>query len=151
MAWQQNAMMYFSDDGSTWHRITDHNRQPINIGVTRIGTDNRMVNGRLRRYAVAKKRTFSVTWENIPAVAIPGNGGMGTVDSGYGGQDLLDWHDAHDGAFSVKFRKGTDSAKTAGDGTIETVSVMITDFSHDVNKRGPHQDLWTVSLTFEEV
>jgi len=35
-----------------------------------------------------------------------------------------------------------------GDGTIEVVTVMISDFSKEVTKRGPGIDLWSLSVTF---
>jgi hypothetical protein len=152
MSWKENAIMYFSDDnGSNWHKITDHNRQPLNITYNRIENSNRMANGTLRRYSIAKKRQFSTNWENIPSIAVPSGNGMGTVDGGFGGEDLRDWHDDHDGAFLLRLRTGQDINKDITDGTIEEVTVMITDFSAEKHKRGPNVDLWNVNLTLEEV
>jgi hypothetical protein len=142
--------MYWSDDsGTTWNRITDHNRSALNIGITRIGTDNRMVNGRLRRYAVTKKRQITTSWDMVPAFS--GGTALTTADGGWGGSDIKSWHDSHDGSFLVQLRKGSDVGKTVGDGTVENLNVMITDFSYDVEKRGPNQDLWSVSITLDEV
>lgn len=155
MSWQANAIMYWSDDaGNTWHKVTDHSRQSLSISITRIETPNRMVDGTLRRYVVAKKRQFSTSWDMIPAKITNTNGihvGLGTVDGGYAGEDIESWHNSHDGSFLVKLRKGLDEAKAITDGTIEVVTVMITDFSKEIIKRGPAMDYWSISLTLEEV
>lgn len=152
MSWISNAMMWWSDDsGSTWNKVSDHNRSEVTIDYERIGADQRMVNGTFRRYSVTKKRTFAMSWENLPSNSSTGTGGIGTADGGYGGQQIQDWYTAHDGSFLVKFRKGADDGKAANDGTIETVTCVLTDFSKAVNKRGPGTDLWNISLTLAEV
>jgi len=149
MSWITNAMMWWSDDsGSTWNKVTDHNRSPVTVDFERIGTDQRMANGTLRRYSVTKKRTFTMSWNDLPSIS---NAGIGTADSGYGGQQILDWYNAHDGSFLVKFRKGADDGKAANDGTIETVTCVLTDFSRETVKRGPQTDIWNVNLTLAEV
>lgn len=153
MAWQDNAIMFWSTNGTTWNKISDHNRQPLSISSTRIGTDNRTVDGTLRRYSVAKKRTFQVSWVNFPSKtsqSYGGKTGLGTVDAGWAGEDIETFYKNNDGTFQVKLRKGNDEAKAANDGTLEVVTVMITDFSKDIEKRGI-VDLWSLSITLEEV
>ena len=154
MSWKQNAIMYWSNDGgATWNKISDHNRSPLSIGVERLETKSRMVDGTLRRYSVAKKRTISVSWENFPSKTSPlyaGRTGLGTVDGGWAGEDIENFHDTVDGAFKVKLRKGIDEAKDTSDASIEVIDVMMTDFSKEVVKRGT-VDLWSLSVTLEEV
>lgn len=154
MSWKENAIMYWSSDGgATWNKISDHNRAPLSIGFERIETKNRMVDATLRRYSVAKKRTISVSWENFPSKISPtynGRAGLGTVDGGWAGEDIETFHNTVDGAFKVKLRKGIDEAKSASDGSIEVIDVMMTDFSKDIVKRGT-VDLWSLSVTLEEV
>ena len=48
MSWQENAIMFWHD-GSTYHKITDHNRQPLSVSVERIENKQRMAGGTLRR------------------------------------------------------------------------------------------------------
>lgn len=137
MAWQDNAIMYWSLDSTTWNKITDHNRQPLDISFERIGTQNRMVDGTLRRHSVAKKRTFSISWTMLPSKrdsVYNSKTGLNTVDGGWAGEDIESFYNANDGSFKVKLRKGTDEAKAISDGTIEIVTVMITDFSKVVEK-----------------
>jgi len=153
MSWKDNAIMWWSLDGTTWNKISDHNRAPLDISFERFGTDNRMVDATLRRYSVAKKRTFSLSWTTFPSKINPtylGRTGLGTVDGGWAGEDIEAFYKANDGAFFVKLRKGTDEAKAIADGTIEVVTVMITEFSKSIEKRGV-VDLWSLDITLEEV
>jgi hypothetical protein len=153
MGWKENAIMHWSQDGTTWNKITDHNRDPLGISFERIGTSNRMVNGTLRRYSVAKKRTFQISWVMLPskmAATYGGKTGIQTVDGGWAGEDIENFYNTVDGVFKMKLRKGEDEAKAIASDTIEVVDVMITDFSKDIEKRGI-VDFWSLSITLEEV
>lgn len=154
MSWKQNAIIHSSiDNGTSWQKWSDHNRSPLDISVERIERTNRMADGTMRRYSVAKKRTFTISWEMFPSVISPsygGRSGLGTVDGGYAGEDIQNLYNTVDGAFKIKLRKGTDEAKAITDGTLEIVNVMFTDFSKTVEKRGI-VDFWTLSVTLEEV
>lgn len=152
MGWQENAIMYWSTDQTEWHRISDHNRAPLGIGVERIEKSMRTVDGTLRRYSVTKKRSFDLSWTNFPSKISPSYGGktgIGTVDGGWAGEDIENFHNTVDGDFWIRLRKGDDENKAIGDIT-EEYRVMITDFSKDVEKRGI-VDFWTLSITLEEV
>lgn len=140
MAWTDNAAMFWHD-GTTFRKITDHNRQPLSVSVERIEKKKRMVNGTLRRYTVAKKRTWSTSWDMLPSKNGV-SGGFSTADGGYAAEDIEAFHNSNNGAFQMQLRRG--------DGTVETVTVMISDFSKDIAKRGV-VDFWNVSITLEEV
>lgn len=47
--------------------LSDHNRSSLDFGIQRIENRQRMVNGRMRSYWIADKRTLSVSWEMIPS------------------------------------------------------------------------------------
>ena len=154
MSWQDNAIMFWSfDDGTTWEKVTDHNRGPLDISYERIGASNRMVDGTLRRQKIAKKRKFDVNWEMLPSkrnALYAGKNGLTTVDGGLAGEEIEQRYEDNDGKFLMKLRAGSDEAKAASDGTIEIVNVMFTDFSKAVQKRGI-VDFWQVNLSLEEV
>jgi hypothetical protein len=147
--WQDNAIVYFKD-GSTWQKITDHNRAPLGITVERFETKNRMVDSTLRRYTVSKKKTFNLSWSMLPSIVSPSSG-IGTVDGGWGGNLIEDFHNRTDGAFLMRLRDGQDINKAIGDAGIEEYNVMITDFSKDIEKRSPGVDFWSLNITLEEV
>lgn|SRR5574338_328225 len=135
-----NTIMYWNN-GSTFVQVSDHNRGALSTDYERIERKQRMVDGTLRRYTVAKKRTWSCSWEMLPSTN--SGSGMHTADGGMAGEDIEAFHDTFDGAFQMQLRKGN--------GIITTVNVMISDYSREVVKRGPNTDFWNVSITLEEV
>lgn len=156
--WKDNAAMYWMD-GNNLVKVSDHNRSPLSESIERIEHKSRMGDGTLRRYVVAKKRTWTCSWDDLPSsndVA----GGMKTVDLGLAGKDLESFHNRTDGAFRMVLRRGSardralptvaDSALPYSDDYFYIVKVMITDFSKDVNRRGKI-DFWNVDVTLEEV
>lgn len=153
--WKDNAIMLWNGN-----KITDHGRQPLNMSTERIGTDKRMADGTLRRFFVGNKRTWSLSWENIPSTNEV-IGGYKTVDGGWAGEDIEMFYQTTPGKFRLTLKRGSASgldtpigALTPGapysDDNFAGVDVMITDFSKDVSKRGL-VDFWNISITLEEV
>lgn len=116
--------------------ITDHNRSELTIDVERIEKKQRMADGTMRKYIVADKRTFSTSWQNLP------HSSSYTVDGFWGARQLKTFYDATPGAFNLEL--------SYGDGTVETVSVMFSDFNMNLTKRG-HYDFYEVTVTMEQV
>ena len=139
-----------ADQTGTWVKVTDHNRAPVNVETERIETKQRMANGTLRKYVVAKKRTWSTSWDMLPSrndvVGFPG-----TVDGGLAGEDMEDFQDVNNGAFYMRLRNGS------GDITAGPVLVMISDFGKSVVRRSPSGDgvrsleFWDLDISLEEV
>lgn len=143
MSWKDNPIIEWSLDGSAWTKISDHGRGPLDISLIRIENKQRMAAGTLRRYVVAKKRSFSLSWQNLPDKETD------FLAGGQTGQWMRTWHDDTDGAFYMRLREG---AAIDGDtNAMETVLVMITDFGYQVTKRNPVYDLWDLDITLEEV
>lgn len=145
MVWSSNPIMEWSDDGgTTWYKVSDHGRSPLQIGVNRIENSQRMSTGTMRRYVVAKKHTFTISWDNIPSAAVP------LLANGQPGQWLEDFHDSHNGSFKMRLRAGSDQDKTITGLNGKILNVMITDFSKEVVKRTPTFDLLNIDMTLEE-
>ena len=123
MRWNNNA-------------ITDHNREALGISVERIEKKQRMANGTMRKYVVADKRTFSTSWEMLPKKTAD------TVDGFWGGEAMETFYNANAGSFTLEV--------TDGDGTVNTYSVMFSEFSKEITKRGS-KDFWQISVSMEEV
>ena len=159
MAWTTNSIMSWRSSLGTIVRLSDHNRSPLQEGIERIENKQRMADGTLRRYSVAKKRTWSVDWKSLPS---SNNvvGALKTADGGMAGEDIENWHNSIDGAFRMILRRGSAKDKVTPnpaegllpytDSDFYIVNVMITDFDKDVVKRG-RVDLWDLSITLEEV
>lgn len=158
--------------------LTDDNRQPIDFKLIRIEKRERMINGRMRSYHIADKRSFSVSWNMVPSRAFNANPnfndsgvssvtGQGrssaadssyTTDGGAGGVEIKDWYDNHAGSFWVFIAYdnykavGLDAPGTNLHKYNEVLEMFITDFSYSVQKRGgSNYDFWNVSMTLEEV
>jgi hypothetical protein len=116
--------------------ITEHNRKPLNIDIDRIERSQRMANGHLRKYIVAKKKKFSVSWDMLP------KGVSFAVDGKWAGGAIESFCDTQNDSFTLEI--------TNIDATVETYTVMISDFSKEIVKRGT-QDFWNISVTMEEV
>ena len=159
--------------------LSDDNRQPIEFKPIRIETRERTINGNMRSYHVADKRTISVSWNMLPSRAFKGNADFNsetgktdnvyagkpigsdysyTTDGGAGGVEILDWYNVHKGSFWVFL--AYDNYKELGLAQPETnlgkynevIEMFVSDFSHSVVKRGSsNYDFWNISMTLEEV
>lgn len=56
-----------STQAGTWYKLTDHNRQPIEINTEIIESQSRMANGKMRKYVIAQKKIISTSWEFVPS------------------------------------------------------------------------------------
>jgi hypothetical protein len=115
--------------------ITEHNRKPLDISPDRIERKQRMANGTMRKYTVATKRTFSTSWDMLP------KGVSFAVDGKWAGGAIENFYMTTNGPFELKLYNI--------DGTTETYTVMFSDFSKEITKRGA-QDFWSINVTMEE-
>ena len=116
--------------------VTDHNRSDVGIDWDRIEKANRMANGTMRKYVIADKRNFSVSWDNVPHTS------NFTVDKNWGVTEMRAFYLATPGEFNLTI--------TYGDATTETVPVMFTKFDAQLSKRGVY-DMYQLSITMVEV
>lgn len=144
--WKINPIMEWSlDGGTTWERVTDHGRTSLNVTVERFENKQRMADGTLRKYVVAKKHTFSTSWENLPDKAGP------WLANGREGNWMESVHDSEDGMFHMRLRSGTDQDITYTGLNGKVLKVMFNDFGKNIVKRGRSYDLWSLDVTLEEV
>lgn len=86
MAYALSAGVEISLDNSTWYKLTDHNRQPIVVTPELIEASNRMANGKMRKYVIAKKDKVTVDWKYVPtktSECVDGNYGPAWIESFY--------------------------------------------------------------------
>lgn len=53
-------------DGTTWYKLSDHNRDAINISYEVIESAKRMANGKMRKYVIDSKTKISTSWNFFP-------------------------------------------------------------------------------------
>ena len=167
------------EEAGTFLVLSDHNRQEISFKPLRIEKRERMVNGRMRSYHIADKIQISTSWQRLPSrgyaaspefdengiailrsssTASAGMSQMYTADGGAGGIELLDWYENHRGSFwlflSYDRYDNFDNPVTKYNNLnnySDVIEVFFSDFSYSVEKRGQGHDLWSVSLSLEEV
>lgn len=115
---------------------TEHNRSELSVDVERIESSDRMANGRLRKYHVTDKRSWSVSWDMLPAPTAE------TVDGKAGGLEMEQFYYSTPGEFLMHVKHA--------DSTLdETVRVVFTNFSKTHVRRGKI-DFWDLSVSVEE-
>lgn len=115
---------------------SDHSRGELSVSTDRLGKSDRMANGRLRKYHVADKRTWSTNWDMLPA---PSNM---TADEKAGGKEIEAFFMNTKGEFTMRLTNVDASLD-------ETVNVVFSDFNKVVVKRGAY-DMWNLSVSLEE-
>ena len=115
--------------------ITEHNRSELGVDIDRIESSDRMANGALRKYVVADKKKWTVSWDMCP------NDTTKTVDGKWGGSNLLSFYSSTPGVFTLTVKNGSST---------ETYNAVITEFSYDIVKRSSVADAWNINMTIEE-
>lgn len=135
--------------------LTDDSRSPLQIDVERIEYKKRMINGRMRSYHVADKRSFIVSWNDLPSLRteLSEPSRSGTQTAWASGPEMLSWYKSHTDSFymTLIYDNRKDSPSVPLKYSLETYNVFFDDFAYTVNKRGPTHDLWDVSISLVEV
>lgn len=144
MSMPRGSILWIKSNG-TYYKVSEHNRSEFTISPQRIEKVQRMSNGSLRKFWVADKKRFSLSWDMLP------HSTSLTVDGGWGAKDLRDFYysSGGQGTFDIKVNLATDGTDQSSSG-FEEYTVSITEASFVVLKRGiePH---WSVSLSMEQV
>lgn len=165
--WTRPALMIFSESqpiavnsasgqwdlGSSFLYLTDDSRSEMQVSLERIEYKKRMINGRMRSYHVADKKTFSVNWEDLPSAKIEISESMfGTGNNWASCQQMLDWHKNNTDSFYLTLVYDTPTASALPlRYRLENYNVFFDDFSYTIKKRGSTHDLWDISMTLVEV
>ncbi len=130
-----------------WRNITEHNRSEFAVDSMRIEQSQRMSNGTLRKFHIADKKRFGLSWSMLPTYRTL------TVDGYWGAEDLRRFYasDEGKGAFRIllNYAKGGSIQNTELLGA-EPFTVVFKEFSPVLIKRGVNA-FWDISMTLEEV
>lgn len=130
------------DAAMSWNgnKVTEHNRQSIQITEQKIKSSERTINGTLRENVRAVKSRYSISWELVPSLASK------TVDGFWGGREILDFARSTN-SFTLEIRYDD-----ADGGTLTKTVVFSGDPEYEVVGRSPAGfDLVNVSVELEEV
>ena len=140
------------DLGTNYLYLSDNNRSELAISFQRIEHRQRMVDGTMRSYHIADKKSYSTSWKKLPSRKEY----VTEYDSGTsigGGQQILDWYNNYTGSFWVLlvYDVDNDTNKSNIRYNVEKVNVFFESFSYNVITRGTDSDLWDVNLSLVEV
>jgi hypothetical protein len=140
----QVSLDYNPSDGSgTWYKLSDHNRQPIGITYNLIEATDRMANGTLRKYIVARKFVITANWKDLPSLDsnvvdyTSGAKGAAWIKAFYEGNAFQPVYVklvfAQEGVVKNSLPDGNyvDSKNSAG----QIYNAYMTTFTYDVTKR----------------
>lgn len=134
-----------TDTTKAWIKLSEHNRGDIAMEIERIEQSQRMANGSLRKFFVADKKRFNVSW-----TMLPGTRGY-TVDGEWGALDLIEFYNSSEGqsTFDIRlnFAKSGTSQESSG---YEPYTVSCASFSAILVKRG-QVPFYNVSMSMEQV
>jgi len=159
-----------------WYKLTDDNRQPIKIAYEVIEKTNRMADGTLRRYVIARKHKITASWQNVWSKSSL------STDANYAGAWMKSFYEANV-FIPIYVRLTIASANTQNISTTsgfiptETIAtkdvytntdtyvpsyvanssgnmvynVFITSFDYEVQKRNKDFDLVNINIEFTEI
>lgn len=146
---------------TTWYKLTDHNRGPIEFSPTLIEKESRMADGTLRKYVVAKKYVISTAWTFLPALS---ENDSPIVDGNLGAAWITAFYNANVGVpVYVKIINAEMNDPTIGQipntstyakssSTGENIyRCFISDFSKTLRFRNAISDYVNMSIEFTEI
>lgn len=149
--------------------LSDHNRSEISIKKERIENKTRMINGTMRSYHIADKKSFSWSWSMFPSRAFSNSPSFSAsgkltnsiedyvVDLAAGGVDIIDWYENHQGPFYMllaydKYNEFSVNPYSHLNEYNEVVKVFFSGCESSIVKRGgTNHDFWDISVSLEEV
>lgn len=144
-----------STPGTDYLFLTDDNRSSLQINFERIEFRKRMINGRMRSYHVTDKKSFNVSWTDLPSTSSYVSENRTSINAGWGaGKDMLSWYENNTDSFYLMLVYDTPNPEGAGDiplkYKVETYNVFFDSFDYTVTKRGLTHDLWDVTMSLVE-
>jgi len=176
MSYSINSGIEVSIDNSTWYKLTDDNRRPIKVAYEVIEKTNRMADGTLRRYVIARKHKITSSWQNVWSKT------ANSSDGNYAGAWMKSFYEANvfipiyvrltiastntqninttDGFIPTE-TVATNYVYTNGDTYVPsyvannsnnmTYNVFMTAFDYEVVKRNKDFDLVNINIEFTEI
>lgn len=125
----------------SWNKVTEHNRQPLEVSTNRIEQVTRMANGTLRKFFIADKKLFSISWNMVPGKR------EYTADGYWGAEDLIKFYEGLDGqsTFNIRINYAYDGTEAN-----DTYTVNCSSFTASLRRRGV-TPYWDISMSLEEV
>lgn len=137
--------------------LSDHSRSPLSVNHEIIEKTSRMADGTMRKYVVAKKSTYSCSWDLLPTIRSQ------VADGKADARDMKEFYDRY--CYSpmhldlyymtnaTERGRAVNPADRNNDANHykETKNVFWTSFTFEVVKRFRNFDYWNVTAEFTEI
>jgi hypothetical protein len=163
--------IWVSADGSTYYQLTDHNREPLSISYELVESTQRMANGTLRKYVVAKKFKITASWKDLPSInselvdAGKGANAAAWIKSFYEGNAFAPIYvrliyakeptaatgSVPVGGHNTSFEIGLDPQGISTNNPAHIEQAFMTSFNYEVTKRMLKYDYVNLSIEFTEI
>ena len=168
----QGIQVSLTGQEGSWYKLSDHNRQPIGITYTLIEQTDRMANGTLRKYVVARKFVITANWKDFPTLDSnvvdysPTNPKIGKAGSwikafyegNYGNPVYVRLIMATEGSTQDGLPTGTYTDAQNAESVSQPYLAFMTTFTYDVTKRrkatgllDPGYDYVDLKIEFTEI
>ena len=126
--------------------LSDHSRSPLSVNYEMVEKSQRMADGTMRKYIVAKKRNFSCDWQLLPTIR--GEVADGKADA----RDMREYYDLYCyKPLDMTLYFSRNDEERNGLPYSQSISVFWTSFNFEVVKRYKNFDYWNVSAEFTEI
>ena len=126
--------------------LSDHSRSPLGLSYEMIERSQRMIDGTMRKYVVAKKRIIRCDWIMLPTIRSQ------VVDGHADARDMKGFYEEYCYKpidmtlyYSRNFEERQDLNYT------ESIGVFWDSFNFNVVKRFKNFDYWNVTAQFTEI
>jgi hypothetical protein len=126
--------------------LSDHSRSPLSITYDVLSKSDRMADGTLKRYVVARKKIIQCQWSMLPTIRA--HVADGNADS----RDMKEFYESNlfrQMDMTMNFHRN--HTERSGSGYSESLAVYWNSFSFEVVKRYKDFDYWNVTAEFLEV
>jgi len=137
-----------------FYYLTDDNRSELSISSERIEYRKRMINGRMRSYHVADKKTFSVSWDDLETLntSVSEYLQKNTNKNIASAKEMVEWYNNHNGSFYLTLVYDAPNSNRNIDVKyrLEYYEVFFQDFSYAIKYRGADKDIWNINMVLVE-
>lgn len=141
-----NATEFNNSNGGGILTLSDHSRSPLSITYDVLSKSERMADGTLKRYVIARKKIIQCQWSMLPTIRSQ------VADSNADARDMKEFYESNlFKSMTMSLYYNRNHTERAGGAYLETVPVYWNNFTFDVVKRYKDFDYWNVTAEFLEI
>jgi hypothetical protein len=126
--------------------LSDHSRSPLSVSYDVLTKSDRMADGTMKKYVIAKKKIIQCQWTMLPTIRTQ------VADGNADARDMKEFYEANlYRKMSMTLYYHRNHTERSGLTYSEPIEVFWENFSFEVVKRYRDFDYWDVTAEFVEV